>query len=195
MCNVTAKINYLTRREFLHRTALMGTVAAGATVFAGCSDESQESEAPQQETTATERSQADKSPNVDANTKVVLLGVGGGPVALKEQHGISQAVVVGDGVYVVDCGTGLFNQLYKAGLIGAVRQADRIRNVFLTHMHSDHTNDYFSFLLLVYPEEEIHTYGPGRPDQMPRALVNPPPGGFPTVDPLGASRPSPASRT
>lgn len=60
-----------------------------------------------------------------------------------------------------------------------------VRNLFLTHMHSDHTADYFSYLLLGWPENEVNIYGPGRTDEMPRELLEPPEGGFPIVDPLG----------
>lgn len=185
MCNVTAKINYLTRREFLRRSALLGVAATGGAALAGCSNGTEEIGAAHGKTTATQRSQAEAPARVNASTKVVLLGVGGGPPAKRRQQGISQAVVVGENVYVVDCGTGLFNQLYKAGLIGPV-ELNRIRNVFLTHMHSDHTADYFSFLLLGWPQEnEIHTYGPGRPKQLPRSFAPEPEGGFQIVDPLG----------
>jgi ribonuclease BN (tRNA processing enzyme) len=104
---------------------------------------------------------------VDTNTKVVLLGVGGGPGTKKIQHGISQ-VIVGGKVYLADCGTGLCEQLHKAGLLGSLRQSERLHRVFLTHMHLDHTIDYFSHLFLAAPDHEINACGPGRPDQMPR---------------------------
>lgn len=185
MCNMRMLNNLMTRGDFLKRSAVLSAVTIGGATLAGCSNEAENEEAAQRGTTEAERSGQARPARVDTNTKVVLLGVGGGPVAKKKQHGISQAVVVGEGVYLVDCGTGVYDQLYKAELIGSLRQTERLRNVFLTHMHSDHTADYFSSLLLGWPDHEINVYGPGRPDQMPREFAKAPEGGFPVVDPLG----------
>ena len=185
MCNMSRLNNLMSRGDFLKRSALLGAATAGGAALVGCASDGEGAQGVQPETTRAEGSQAAESTRVDAATKVVLLGVGGGPVAKKKQHGISQAVVVDDSVYIVDCGTGLYDQLYKAGLIGTFRQAERLHSVFLTHMHSDHTADYFSSLLLAWPEHEINTYGPGRSDQLPREFAQEPEGGFPVVDPLG----------
>jgi len=185
MCNM-AKLNKLmSRGDFLKRSALLSAAAVGGTVLAGCSSDMEEGAVAQREPIEAGGSEPAQPTRVDTNTKVVLLGVGGGPVAKKKQHGISQAVVVGEKVYLVDCGTGLYDQLYKAGLIGSFRQTENLHSVFITHMHSDHTADYFSHLLLAWPEHEINVYGPGRPDRMPREFARAPEGGFPVVDPLG----------
>lgn len=183
MCNMARLNNLMTRGDFLRRSAFLGGAAVSGAALAGCSGDT----SAQSETTSAERAEQTGNMKVEANTKVVLLGVGGGPVAKKEQHGISQAVVVNGKVYLVDCGTGLFDQLYKAGLIGSFRETENLHSVFLTHMHSDHTADYFSHLLLAWPEHEINAYGPGRPDQMPREFAKAPEGGFPVVDPLGVT--------
>lgn len=185
MCNMRMLNNLMTRGDFLKRSALVSAATVGGATLAGCSTETENGAAAQGGTTEAERTGPDQTTRVDANTKVVLLGVGGGPVAKENQHGISQAIVVGESVYLVDCGTGVYDQLYKAGLVGRLRQTERLRNVFLTHMHSDHTADYFSSLLLGWPEHEINVYGPGRPKQMPREFAPAPEGGFPIVDPLG----------
>lgn len=92
-------------------------------------------------------------------TRLVLLGTAGGPLPSPVRSGISQAVVVGDRVYVVDCGTGVTRQLRRAGLLS------RLHAVFLTHLHSDHACDYFNLFLLGWPILQnlppVHAYGPG----------------------------------
>ena len=186
MCNMSRLNNLMSRGDFLKRSTFLGAATIGGAALVGCSSEDNVQSA-QGETTEAGRPESTGATKVDAKTKVVLLGVGGGPVAKKKQHGISQAVVVNGKIYIVDCGTGLFDQLYKAGLIGSFRETERLHSVFLTHMHSDHTADYFSHLLLAWPEHKINTYGPGRPDQIPREFAKTPEGGFPVVDPLGVT--------
>lgn len=186
MCNMTRLNNLMSRRDFLRQSALLGGATFGGAALVGCSSQGP-METAQRETTEAQGPESTGATKVDAKMKVVMLGVGGGPVAKKKQHGISQAVVVNGKVYIVDCGTGLFDQLYKAGLIGNFRQTERLHSVFLTHMHSDHTADYFSNLALAWPEHRINTYGPGRAAQMPREFVKAPEGGFPVVDPLGVT--------
>lgn len=86
-------------------------------------------------------SQAEPAPAVagtvakpDAGTRLILLGTAGGPGARVDRSGIASLVVV-DGVpYLIDAGDGVTRQLVRAGF------AERdIRNVFLTHLHDDHT--------------------------------------------------------
>ena len=56
-----------------------------------------------------------------------------------KRAGISTAVVVGDAVYLVDAGSGVGNQLMKAGF-----SVGNVRGIFLTHLHSDHCIDLAS---------------------------------------------------
>lgn len=74
--------------------------------------------------------------------EVVLLGTSGGPRWRLSRSGISTAVVVGDAVYLVDCGYGAGAQLVRAGLTPA-----QLRAVLITHLHSDHTADLANLLL------------------------------------------------
>lgn len=71
-----------------------------------------------------------------AHTEVVLLGTSGGPRWWSDRAGIATAIVVGDDYYIVDCGSGLGRQLHAAGL-----PLERLRGVFVTHLHSDHVID------------------------------------------------------
>jgi ribonuclease BN (tRNA processing enzyme) len=92
-------------------------------------------------------------------SKLVLLGTAGGPLPSPVRSGISQAVVVGGRTYVVDCGSGVTRQLRRARLLSGLRQ------VFLTHLHSDHTCDYFNLFLLGWPiiqwNPPVDVFGPG----------------------------------
>ncbi len=115
---------------------------------------------------------------------VVTLGTAGGPrwwtgENAGKRAGISTAVVVGDAVYLVDAGTGVGNQLMKAGFSTA-----NLRGIFLTHLHSDHTIDLASLaifgLFTITPgQTPIHIIGPGDrgilPPASPRAAVPPTP--------------------
>ncbi|CAA9230118.1 MAG: hypothetical protein AVDCRST_MAG10-1122 [uncultured Acidimicrobiales bacterium] len=91
--------------------------------------------------------------------RLVLLGTAGGPLPSPVRAGISQAVVVGGRTYVVDCGSGVTRQLRRARLLGGLHR------VLLTHLHSDHTCDYFNLFLLGWPivqwNPPVHVFGPG----------------------------------
>ncbi len=92
-------------------------------------------------------------------TRLVLLGTAGGPLPSPARSGIASAVVVGDRVNVVDCGTGVAGQLRRARLLSSLSA------VFLTHLHSDHACDYFNLFLLGWPilqhNPPVPVYGPG----------------------------------
>ena len=91
---------------------------------------------------------------------VTLLGTVGGPVPLAARSGISTVVTVNGRNYVIDCGRGALSQYLRAGLDLAA-----LDGIFLTHLHSDHTVDYFSFPLLAATTPPafgpIDVYGPG----------------------------------
>jgi ribonuclease BN (tRNA processing enzyme) len=65
---------------------------------------------------------------------------------------------VNDTLYVIDCGDGVARQLVAANL-----SLDRLRHVFLTHHHSDHTADYGNLLLLSWTaglRARVDAWGP-----------------------------------
>jgi ribonuclease BN (tRNA processing enzyme) len=91
---------------------------------------------------------------------VTLLGTAGGPPPLAARFGISTVVTVNGRNYVVDCGRGAVSQYVRAGLDLAA-----LDGIFLTHLHSDHVVDYFSFPLLAATTPPafgpVAVYGPG----------------------------------
>jgi len=95
---------------------------------------------------------------IETRTRLVLLGTAGGPLPSPTRSGIAQAVVVGDRVHVIDCGTGVARQLRRAKLLS------RLSQVFVTHLHSDHVCDYFNLFLLGWPVlqgDPVPVHGPG----------------------------------
>ncbi|MEI2821441.1 MAG: MBL fold metallo-hydrolase, partial [Marmoricola sp.] len=69
--------------------------------------------------------------------RVVLLGVAGGPPPEIGRAGISSALVIGDRVYVIDCGRGAVTQYAQARL-----KFKNLRGIFVTHLHADHVIDF-----------------------------------------------------
>jgi ribonuclease BN (tRNA processing enzyme) len=91
-------------------------------------------------------------------TRLVLLGTAGGPTPKAKSAAPSQAIVVGDRMYLVDCGDGVARQLALAML--PIRQ---LRAVFLTHLHSDHMAGYGPLFLLGWTaglSTPVDAYGP-----------------------------------
>lgn len=100
----------------------------------------------------------------------MLLGTAGGPTPKASRAAPAQAIVVGDRIYLVDCGDGVARQLALAKL--PVRQ---LRAVFITHQHSDHNAGYGPLFLLGWPaglSTPIDTYGPPPLTEMTRLLFD-----------------------
>ena len=92
------------------------------------------------------------------HSKLILLGTAGGPTPKLDRSAPANAIVIGDDIYVIDCGNGVARQMAKAGL-----DLGRIRDVFITHQHSDHIADYGNLLLLAWATDlhtPANTYGP-----------------------------------
>lgn len=91
-------------------------------------------------------------------TRLVLLGTAGGPTPKAKRSAPAQAIVVGDRVYLIDCGDGVARQLALAQL--PIRD---LRAVFITHQHSDHNAGYGPLFLLGWTaglSTPVDTYGP-----------------------------------
>jgi len=116
-------------------------------------------------TAALARAQAPDRPR----TRLILLGTAGGPSPKVGRAAPAQAIVVGDRVYLVDCGDGVARQLALARL-----PFSQLRAVFLTHQHSDHNAGYGPLLLLGWTAglTTVDTYGPPPLEKMTRQLLD-----------------------
>ena len=79
------------------------------------------------------------------HTRLVLLGTAGGPLPRVGRSAPAQAIVNGGNIYVVDCGYGVARQMVLAGL-----SLSQLRNIFITHHHSDHDIDLGPLLQLAW---------------------------------------------
>lgn len=164
------------------RSAIAGTMATvvGGALFsaAACSsDSSSESSSP---------APSSKSPPPLPDTALITLGVAAGPPPIVGRIGISSALKIGSDIYQIDCGLGSFNAFTNAGL-----SFNNLKSMFITHLHTDHMVDYFSFFLsggytAKADKAAVNVYGPGPAGGLPASQVgNPDP---PTVDPENPAR-------
>ncbi|MGP3775638.1 MBL fold metallo-hydrolase [Streptomyces sp. SDT5-1] len=113
--------------------------------------------------TASTAASRTSTPSGSEPLSLTLLGTLGGSPPLAARFGISSALVVNGRTYVVDCGRGAVSQYMRAGL-----SMPSLAGIFLTHLHADHTADYFNFPLLSAGVEgkqgfqsTVDVYGPG----------------------------------
>lgn len=97
-------------------------------------------------------------------TRVVVLGTGT-PNADPERSGPAVAIVVGNTSYLVDAGPGIVRRAAQAARddsIAALR-APRLRRVFITHLHSDHTAGLPDLILspwVLERRDSLEVFGP-----------------------------------
>src|SRR5262247_4071587 len=92
------------------------------------------------------------------STRLILLGTAGGPRPRTTRSSSAQVIIANEAAYVIDCGNGVARQLVAAGV-----PLRSIRNVFVTHHHSDHNADYGTLLLLAWTAglaAPVDTWGP-----------------------------------
>jgi ribonuclease BN (tRNA processing enzyme) len=145
----------ISRRTML--AASMSAVAAGAALASSGTS----SAAPQ------------GSPVMPENA-LITLGVQAGPPPAPNRTGISSALKIGDAVYQIDCGLGSLNAFANAGL-----HFDNLTSMFITHLHTDHIVDYFSFFLsggytASKGKAPVAVYGPGPAGGLPPSQVGNP---------------------
>jgi len=108
--------------------------------------------------------QAPPLPAGPPRTQVVLLGTGT-PPADPDRSGPATAVVVNDTAYLVDAGAGVVRRAKSAAVDKGVTALDpvKLRVVFFTHLHSDHTVGYPDLILtpwVIGRRVPIEAYGP-----------------------------------
>ncbi len=97
-------------------------------------------------------------PRRPAHTRLILLGTAGGPRPRVGRSAPAQVIVANNAAYVIDCGDGVARQLVLARVPLAT-----LRDVFITHHHSDHNADYGNLLLLAWAaglRTHVDTWGP-----------------------------------
>src|SRR3954469_20750909 len=170
MCEAISKAAHMavSRRQLLGGAGAASAAAAFAVVFGS----------------ATAQASPSREPGGDPDagkhrTRLVLLGTAGGPVwwPATEREGIGSAVVVDGDVYVIDFGDGSARRFKQAALVprelrtpGGLWGEERLRAMFITHLHSDHVADYFNYVMFGWTKglqagpiaDPIHGYGPGR---------------------------------
>ncbi|WP_266156710.1 MBL fold metallo-hydrolase [Dyella silvatica] len=102
-------------------------------------------------------------------SRLILLGTAGGPTPKPNRAAPAQAIVVDGVIYVIDCGNGVARQMVLAEL-----KLDAIRNVFITHQHSDHNADYGNLLWLAWAatlKTRVDTWGPPPLKEMTRLFL------------------------
>jgi len=99
-----------------------------------------------------------------AETQVVLLGTGN-PPADPDRSGPATAIVVNGTPYLVDFGAGVVRRAKSAVVDRGIAALDpvKLRVVFLTHLHSDHTVGYPDLILTPWVlgrRVPLEVYGP-----------------------------------
>src|ERR1700704_2788174 len=101
----------------------------------------------------------------DANERLILLGTAGASSPKATRAGYSNAVVIGDVAYIVDCGEGAHHQAWRSGISMHPQRRPKggstVRSIFVTHLHSDHVIDLANLLLGFWPTERVDIFGPG----------------------------------
>jgi len=91
-------------------------------------------------------------------TRLILLGTKGGPTPSRARAPAANLLIVDGEPIVIDCPDGIARQLVLAGVDLAT-----LRNLFVTHLHSDHAAGLAALLLLAWGsglETPVTVYGP-----------------------------------
>jgi ribonuclease BN (tRNA processing enzyme) len=108
--------------------------------------------------------QSPTSSTETSNTRVVMIGTGN-PGIDPDRSGPATAVVVNDVAYLVDMGPGVVRRAKAAQNSSGIAALDpvRLRVVFVTHLHSDHTVGYADLIFTPWTQGRrlpLEVYGP-----------------------------------
>jgi ribonuclease BN (tRNA processing enzyme) len=110
------------------------------------------------------------APAAAAQTRVVLLGTGT-PNPDPERSGPSVAVVVNGQAYLIDAGPGVMRRAQLAAGRDSIPglAAERLKHVFITHLHSDHTTGLPDVIFTGWTmgrAQPLEVFGPPRTKRM-----------------------------
>jgi ribonuclease BN (tRNA processing enzyme) len=182
--------------QAIERRRLLG--GAGASVLAAVLGKSASAEEIAQQQARIAQAKSTAAP---FGTRLLLLGTAGGPVywTNTNRRSTSSALVVGDAIYLVDCGDGAGKRLQeKLGPPTERATMKTLRAVFLTHLHSDHVVDYPNILVygwnvgIEMAASTLRVFGPGRRGEMEPMFAPP---GRQAVEPqvMNPSNPTPGT--
>jgi ribonuclease BN (tRNA processing enzyme) len=101
----------------------------------------------------------------EASERLILLGTAGASNPKATRAGYSNAIVVGDVAYIVDCGEGVHRHAWRSGISMHPERRPRggstVRSIFFTHLHSDHVIDFPNLLFGFWPTTRVDVFGPG----------------------------------
>ncbi len=142
------------RRQFLKAAGLAGAALGAASAFGGIAGVDARAAAPEA------RAAADVSGDC-----VAVLGLGAGPVFYPDRNNSGFALFHNGSAYLVDAGAGTPHQFMRLGVT-----LDRVKGLFFTHYHIDHTAGYADLLTrgsqMNGPDHDLKTlnaYGPSLP--------------------------------
>lgn len=114
-------------------------------------------------------------PSPASSTQIVLLGTGN-PPADPDRSGPATAIVVNGTAYLVDMGAGVVRRAKSAVVDKGIAALDpvKLRIIFVTHLHSDHTVGYPDLWLTPWVlgrRARLEVYGPTGLAAMTRHLI------------------------
>lgn len=118
------------RRQFLKAAGLAGAAIGVGSAFGGLVPEAD----------AKKRRRRHRPPNVNGDC-VAILGLGAGPVYYPDRNNTGFALFHNGNAYLIDAGAGTTNELMKLGVT-----LDKVKGLFFTHYHIDHTTSYADLL-------------------------------------------------
>jgi ribonuclease BN (tRNA processing enzyme) len=120
---------------------------------------------------------AGQNPGTDeSGMRIVILGTGT-PNADPERSGPATAIIAGTSAYLIDAGPGVVRRASAANLRHDLPglAPSRLRNVFLTHLHSDHTLGLPDIMLgnwVLDRQFPIDLYGPPGSKELADGIVS-----------------------